>query len=175
MHGAARRLRDVLSYVKPPRPPILMSERICGQILKEYRVRQRRRRLIEVAALAACLLIAVGFLYWSQPAKVVENPNSLGPKVATPSLKESLQEAGAAVVSLTRRTADETLENTKLLLPAPDSERKHRAEDLSFEAPVQSLRMVEEGVAAGFEPVALSARRAVNLFVREVSRPDERP
>jgi hypothetical protein len=152
-----------------------MSERICGQILKEYRVRQRRRRLIEVAALAACLVVAVGFLNWSRPAKVVENPNPLGAEVASPSLKESLQEAGAAVVSLTRRTADETLENTKLLLPAPDSAGKHRAEDPSFEGPVQSLRMVEEGVAAGIEPVALSARRAVNLFVREVSRPDERP
>ena len=176
-HGAAWLLRDRLCYLKSPRPPVLMSERICTQVLKEYRIRQRRRRLVEVAALAACLVIAIGLLYWSTSGKVTESPNSHGSEVATsaPSLKSSLQEAGAAVFSLTRRTADETLQNTKLLLPAPDAERKRRAEDLAFEAPVQSLRLVEEGVAAGFEPVAMSARRAVNLIVREVSRPDERP
>ena len=34
-----------------------------------------------------------------------------------------------------------------------------------LEAPVQSLRDIQEGMAAGLEPVATSARRAVGFFL----------
>jgi hypothetical protein len=37
-----------------------------------------------------------------------------------------------------------------------------------LEPGTQSLREAQEGVAVGFEPVTSSARRAVNLFLREI-------
>ena len=82
-----------------------------------------------------------------------------------------------AVVALTRRTADETMSETKLLLPVnlsqasvADSQELEQA----FEPPAQSLREIQEGMSAGLEPVTTSARRAVGFFLgerRELSYP----
>src|SRR5207302_304859 len=93
------------------------------------------------------------------------------PPAAPPSLDESVKDAGAALVALTRRTAHETFGQTRLLLPdvSPPVPRPHP--DLwqqTVEQPAQSLREAGAGVSTGLGPVADSARRAVDMFLQEI-------
>ena len=76
-----------------------------------------------------------------------------------------------AVVSLTRRTADETIDQTRLLLPVniPQASLSAAPELRQvLEPPAQSLREIQESMSVGLEPVATSARRAVGFFLREI-------
>ena len=90
-----------------------------------------------------------------------------GPPPTT--LRDSMTEAGSAVASLTSRTADETLAKTQGLLPVV-TDPSLNALDLGppLDPQARSLREAGEGVTAGLEPVADSARRAVGLFFREL-------
>jgi hypothetical protein len=74
------------------------------------------------------------------------------------------------VVGLTRRTADETVGQGRLLLPAvvARAERPDAGGPGPMDPPLRSLRTTGEGVSAGLEPVTSSARRAVDLFFHEI-------
>jgi hypothetical protein len=82
--------------------------------------------------------------------------------------------AGAAVASLTTRTAGETVERTKVLLPAVEPSLGKFDLPPALDEPTRSLRGAGEGVTA-LEPVADSARRAVGLFVRDLSPVEAAP
>src|SRR5947209_1416504 len=175
LHRAAQRLLDGLSHVAPPRPPADLAERICQQVLVERSRRRRWRRRLTTAALAASLLLLASAIYLA-----VQTGSRIPPSAAlaerkhspdSPSLHRHLEEAGLAVVALTRRTADETMDQTKFLLPVslPDASLSDAlALGQALESPAQSLRELQEGMSAGLEPVATSARRAVDLFWREL-------
>jgi hypothetical protein len=86
-------------------------------------------------------------------------------------LHRRIEEAGLAVVALTRKTADETVGQTKFLLPVSiphtavgDAQELEQA----LGPPARSLREIQDGMSAGLEPVATSARRAVGFFLREI-------
>src|SRR6516162_1161730 len=124
LHRTARCLQDGIRYLKPPSPRPGSSERIHAAILAEYRRARRRRQAVSVFAVAASVVIAVmSGAYLSR----IENPPQSAELIASSppmrSLQENVAEAGALVVSLTRRTADETLENTKLLIPSGPNDR----------------------------------------------------
>jgi hypothetical protein len=102
-------------------------------------------------------------------------PQQAQPAPAPPSLRENVEEATSAVASLTRRTAGETVEQGRLLLPAvslPAPEQAALAEPL--EPPVESLRQAGQGVTTSLAPVTTSARRAVDLFLRDIPPMAER-
>ncbi len=97
---------------------------------------------------------------------------------AAPSLSENMAEAASAVASLARRTADETVSNSQLLvppvsLPMPDQD----AVASPLDPPAESLRQAGRGVVAGLEPVTGSAVRAFDLFRRDIApmAPDAKP
>jgi hypothetical protein len=79
-------------------------------------------------------------------------------------------EAGAAVVALTQRVADETVEDTQLLLPRGDAPPLPAADVLqqTLGPPAHSLQEAGQIVSAGLDPVVMSARRAFDLFWREL-------
>jgi hypothetical protein len=90
-----------------------------------------------------------------------------------------MAEAGTAMAALTTRTASETVDQTRSLLPLlPTS----TVEVLS-EPPLEPLREASEGVSAGLAPVAEHARRAVGVFFRDLpmgrgepaARPTQKP
>ena len=75
------------------------------------------------------------------------------------------------MVALVNRTADETVGQSRVLLPQGVSTPALPASETwqpTLEPGADSLREAQEGVALGFEPVTSSARRAVNLFLREI-------
>jgi hypothetical protein len=95
------------------------------------------------------------------------------PLPTVPSVRDSVAEASSAVVSLTRRTADETREQTRFLteaLPMPGN--VFEALPPAREQPVTAaLQETGQRVATGFEPVTSSARRALSMFLRESPAP----
>jgi predicted anti-sigma-YlaC factor YlaD len=171
LNGAAVRLSEGLRLLAPPAPPPDLAARIVARLTRKGRLRRPRGRRVAVPlALAACLLVAIAArLYWPRSPTPADKPGS-GPvveqkKPAPPDpvdLRASVDEAKQAVVALTARTADEAVDRARRLLPpAP-------ATPAPPPAPAQALREAGEGVSDGLEPVTNSARRAVDLFLREL-------
>jgi hypothetical protein len=175
---ATQRLRDGLLALTPPCPPPGLANRVAARLVAE-RLRAHRRRVGAWAAVAAGLLVAFGLgLGWSRlfpPKPAHPSVPEAGithkdePALLPVHLRQSLAEAGSAVASLTGRAADETVGQTRLLIPSLPRPEQGAA------GSAQSLRDAGRGVSEGFEPVAESARRAVGLFFREIPmRQDKR-
>jgi hypothetical protein len=81
-------------------------------------------------------------------------------------LRDGLAEAGSALAGLTRRAAAETVGRGRVLFPPV--ELPPPALDVTLDPAVRPLGDARAGLAEGLEPVATSARRAVNLFWREL-------
>ena len=178
LHGATQCLLASLRMHVPPQPPADLLERIYQSLLGERARAARRRRLLINFALAASLLLTPYAVYitarsvWirTAPRELTQSLPQPAP-TASPSLQRRIEEAGLAVVALTRQTADETVGQTKLLLPVsvPQAAVADVPEwDQAFQPPARSLREIQEGMSAGLEPVATSARRAIGLFLREI-------
>lgn len=168
LYGAARHLRKLFEQLVQPVPPPDLTERIVVSVQADHRQRFLLRRVIGFGALAASLLVAGWFaLPYYRPVPEPSNLVEVLPKAATPSLEESLHDATAAVVALTRRTTSETVENSRLLAAlvpeVPMPEAQILVADSASTAP---LRELQESVSEGIEPVASSFRRATDLFLR---------
>jgi Putative zinc-finger len=168
---AAERLARGLDLRRlPPAAPDL-ADRIVRRVQADARAR-RVRRLVVGLALAAGLLLAVGLLRRGG-GPPVERPGRVAVRRELPlsSLQKELGEAGQAVVALTRRTADETVTRTRMLLPEvplPAPPPVAPTAKVGPDAAEQSLRDVGRSVTSGLEPVTNSARRALSLFLREL-------
>jgi hypothetical protein len=185
--AAGGRLAEALSQLEPPAPPPGLARAITAEVLSDFRGR-RARRVRRGAAVAAAVLLVLAlralqvprpdtasptpFLVRSQPEAPAPTPLTLpGQNRSAPAvpLRDAVGEAGSAVVSLTSRTADEAVGHTRLLLPVVSSPT---LPDLNLPAPLEPavgpLREASQGVSAGLEPVATSARRAVDLFLRDL-------
>jgi hypothetical protein len=181
LEAAARRLEDGLRRLASPLPPPDLAQRIADRVLSDRRrvERRARRSLAATLALAACLLVALALrLDWRTAADVGDGEPSaqnvakvpLAPQKqpAPPTLRESVAEAGGAVASLTNQTADEAMASTRWLVPRVPTPQLPEVKLSSIEPPTAPLREAGEGVSAGLEPVTNSARRAVDLFLREL-------
>jgi len=184
LQTAAGRLIQALGVQVAPAPPSRMSDQIVSLVLSDITSQQQarkrwNRRLGVTAALAASLLLAVTMGYfWRQSNRRPgpPNPDTLVIKEEKPTRAQAqpslnIQEAGSALVALVNRTADETVGQSRVLLPQGVSTPALPASETwqpTLEPGADSLREAQEGVALGFEPVTSSARRAVNLFLREI-------
>jgi hypothetical protein len=207
LHAAAIRLRVGLLAAAAPTPPAGLSDRIVAGVLKDQRARRRMRRRIVFAvvglAAAASLVIAVffrggtsggslaqvhqslhDFLFPRPPVRVVafdpshSMPDGDKEPPAPPSLNDNMEQATSAVASLARRTADQTVNDGQLLVPSVTLPMpKEEGVTPTLEPPAESLREAGHGVASGLEPVAHHARRAFNLFLRDMPpvTPDTKP
>ncbi len=184
---AARRLQDGLGLLTSPLPPPDLAARITDRVLLDRRrVRRRARRRWAVSlALAAGLFLALAFrLDWrGQPAgqesneteAIVKDRTPEPPVAELPTLRESAAELGGAVAALTSQTAEETMGQTRWLMPKVSSPALPKVDLTSIEPPTRPLREAGEGVSAGLEPLTNSARRAVDLFLRELPPMETEP
>lgn len=175
-HAAAGRLLDGLRLLVAPQPPAGLRDQVVARVLADQRARRRRVRLLTALAVAASLLVAglAGYSWLLPPGPPVVPPEPMPlvktPDPAAPSLRDSMAEAGSAVVNLTRRKADETVSQTRLLWPSvtpPALDDPHVLGE-PLDPPARSLREAGQNVSAGLEPVTSSARRALDLFLREI-------
>jgi hypothetical protein len=175
---AVQQLEAGLQRHRPCAPPPSLAGRIADQILAEQRVIRRYRRGLATAALVAASLVLAAYAgtNWLWPRQHGVAPSEPGvarvPPAATvpaPSFDRSVEEAGVALVGLVGRTAGETVDTSRFLLPGsmPGTSAAGFWQ-APLEPPVQSLREAGQGVSQGLEPVATSARRAVNLFFGEI-------
>jgi hypothetical protein len=181
--AAARRLDRGLRLLVPPAPPAYLAERVVALVAADRR--RRRYRLLfaaSAAAVAALLLLAAWQAFFHadplapapspDPSAVAQRP---APSADAPpdapgraTLHDSVAAAGSAMASLTSRTADETVERTRMLWPVVEPPLGKFDLQPPLEPPTHSLQEAGQGVSAGLEPVADSARRAVGLFLREL-------
>jgi hypothetical protein len=173
---AAGRLRNGLRRLEPPTPPLGLANQIVSHALAARRTRLRRR-VLAVTALAAGLLVAATLyvlLPQSNVPSVPGNDNVVQvPPVSQPiaSLRDSVAEAGSALAELTQRAADDTFGQTRSLVSGTvkaASFDENRVLQDTLDPPARSLREAGQTVTMGLEPVTQSARRAFDLFLRDL-------
>jgi len=183
LQAAARCLLEGLRAQIAPAPPDGLEQRIYQTVFRQSRQRYRLRRLVFAGAMAAGILAAVtaGFIWKSRTDKQTSSGLAMRsvpldkPK-PSPSINQSVEEAGKAVLAMTRRAADETVGQSRMLLPQilPETPATGIPEiEPLLEQPSRSLREIQTGMTAALEPVTSSARRAMDLFLREL-QPRER-
>jgi hypothetical protein len=191
LHAASSRLSAALCRLTPPRPPSDLTGRILAAVLNDRQAeRKRRRRRLAVSALAASLLLcatAIGFYRFdvfkfgqtvSQPIAVdqhlpPDNHEPLAP--ATASVRDTVTEAGNALAALTTRTADETVGQSRLLVPLVTGPSLDELDMPLALEPTMSYFEAGQGVTVALEPVTNSARRAVDLFRRDLPHVESAP
>lgn len=158
--------------------PAGLSERVLTGVLTS----QRRRRWARFAAsgvtLAASVLIFVMAFRPREPeSQIVSVAVALPPKVdpkrpvePKKPLGDSVNEAREAIVKLTKRTANETRDQSVKLLPDPNLANGPDAGE-----GLEPLADARSGAAKSVEPMRSSAKRAFNLFIRAADPPDRRP
>lgn len=172
---AGRRLQDGLRLLVAPIPPADLAARITARVRRERR--RTRRRWAAGFALAAAVLIALGLRgTWpgrtpendARPSQTVVKNEPAREEKAASTLRESAAELSAIFSALSNQTADETLGQTRRWVSNVSSPALPQVDLTAMEPPTQPLRQAGEGVSEGLEPVTTSARRAVDLFLREL-------
>lgn len=164
------------SLVALPRPievPSSLTDRVLGAALSARRRRQFGRRVGVSIALAASVLVAVIAVspgtQTVTESRTVAAARPVDPATPRKPLGQSVAEARDAIVALTRRTAEETRETSTNLIPRPELTGLPEA-GIGLE-PLSDARA---GAALSVEPLANSARRALNLFLRAADPPAKR-
>jgi hypothetical protein len=175
LHAASVQLLVGLRLIPPPAPPVDLANRITAAVQRSRRQFLGRRRFVVPLAVAAGLLIAIGGrLFLGQWLAGTVPPHSEqttvqgpAPAVETKGLRDSVAEAGQAVVSLTSRAAGEAVNSARWLVPqVPPAIVPLRQP--APKLPVEALQQAAEGVGKGLAPVADSARRFTDVFLREL-------
>jgi len=170
---AARRLEHGLRQAPPVRVPENLADRILAKMQAEP---ARRRRRIGFAAAGLALAASVAIVVfaiapWEEPVPVsiaITLPQIPEPKVAQNAPPEwSLDQAESAVASLTRKTANQTLSLRLPSLALPDMTPSVDPLE-QLEPAVTSIGEIGHGAVFGVAPITNSARRAVDMFWREL-------
>lgn len=168
--AAARRMQAVLGRSRFPEPTQLTTERLVETLIAD----RRRRQFFRWAGpftLAASVLLAVWLLWAGWP---FAGPSTKpAPELARPKpaalFRDELAGAGEAVLALAGRAARESVE--PFAVPLPDWDPTLVAAGGVTEAldpAAAALADAKQGLADGFAPVADSAKRAMNLFHRDL-------
>jgi hypothetical protein len=173
LRARSKQLLNGLHALNSPAPPADLPLRIGRAVMAQVRLRLVFRRAALVSAAAASIVaILSASHFWPRGSDksivVVPQPDSSARSLT---LNRSVTVAGEAVLAITRRAADETMDHGRILLPAAFSDAPRAAVPelgLLLGPPSQSLREIQDNMTAGLEPVTSSARRAVNLFLREL-------
>jgi anti-sigma factor RsiW len=172
---AGRRLQDGLRLLAAPVPPPDLAERIAARV--RLKRRRARRRWVAALAFAASMLMALGLrITWpgrtpeddARPSQTAAKNEPAREEKAASTLRESAAELGEIFTSLGSQTAEETVGQTRRWVSNVPSAALPQVDLTAMEPPTQPLRQAGEGVSEGLEPVTTSARRAVDLFLREL-------
>jgi anti-sigma factor RsiW len=171
---AARLVNEFSRPLFLPAPPGWLSRRVEARLLQQARRAMWTRRLVAAAALAASLVLATGIWFAAFRPRVNTPTASREPgrPAAVPSLQRQVEEAGQAFVSLTERAARSTVGESRFFLPplAPPALSGDEVVLETLQPTGQSLEEIKRGMKAGLEPMADSARRAVDLFLGQMQK-----
>jgi hypothetical protein len=169
--AAARQLRSTPFTL--PEPPPGLAGRIVTATVRDRRV--RRRRFVGAVLAASMLVGTAAYLMRPTPAEpreivhVVPPAPPVVPEAPPPRVSDQFAEAGSAVVAITLRARDQTVNPTRTLIPPPEALTVPTAGALpGIEPAAESLAGMPDAARSGIEPVTDKTRRAVNLFLRDV-------
>jgi hypothetical protein len=173
LHASGNRLLEGLRIQGSPVPSADLSMRIRRAVVAQARRQLVFRRAAVISAAAASIVAVLSANYFwprrgDKPLVAVVQPNTSDRSLT---LNRSVTEAGEAVLAITRKAADETVGQGRMLLPnvLPDTPRADMPELAALLGPPsRSLREIQDNMTAGLEPVTSSARRALDLFLREL-------
>jgi hypothetical protein len=171
---AARKLQAGLKLLEPESPPADFAQKVMAHGIAAPARPSRRFwwRAGAVVALAASVLLAI---YWIQDGHgqpVQPAPETIVQRQEAPQqpqrLDASLDEAGDAVAALTRKAAPPPLD-----LHWPSLQLPSDAPLQQLEPAVASIQSVGQGAVFSVSPITSSAKRAADLFWRELGAGDE--
>lgn len=171
---AVERLLAGVAALTPLAAPPALTSRLCDALLLESRPghrprprpRPRWRRLASTAGLiAAALLLTLGI--GKAPVRVARLSDPMVSRGEPPiePLRHSVEKAGTALARITSRTAERMGDGA--LVPPPVSPTLPPM-GATIEPPLEPLREASAGVQSGLAPMTDSARRAVELFLRDL-------
>ena len=171
LHAVARTMLRGLSQSAVAAPPDGFADGVVLAVLRHRSRRRPRRPQMYSTPGAAALLAALGVFRLNHEEADKSGQVVVQPETTQPSLQENVQQAGQALADLTRRTAADTLQSGRTLLPAVDfsgaTEPQATLADMSTE-PRRALSDAVGGVSVGLEPLAASAWQAASFFRREM-------
>jgi hypothetical protein len=171
------RLLAAVESLTPAAPPPQLADRLTSGLLNEAKARKTARwrtRAAVLGGLAAAAALLLAFGLWWRPADKTrhqDDPPVVERREPPPPLRDNVARASDAVASLTNKTAKDSTKEPSMLLSAV----KDSTEPLTrVPAPVEPkldkpMREAADGVTNGLAPVTDSARRAVGLFLRDLS------
>lgn len=154
-------------FVRLPAPvvPSDLASRVFAAAVSDRRRRRRLRFAGAGLSLAASLLVGVFAVRSRVDAQTVEEKSYTLAPPAKP-LGDAMAEARDALVALSKRTANETRDRSILLIPPAKLPDMPGADER-----LEPLADARTGAARSVEPIAASARRAVNFFLRAADTP----
>jgi hypothetical protein len=183
LHAASRRLVRGLRLSTPPAPPAELAPAIAAAAVRAFRRKRVLHRSAFAVAMAAAVMIVLGLRFAIGPSHiptpVPELAKGIPPRPAivaagprekptSPPLRSAVEEVREAMASFTTRAADEAMGQTRLLLPAVPGSTLGKLDFAATDAPTRPLREAGKNLTASLDPVANSARRAVDLFLRDL-------
>jgi len=168
-------LAGALSQSESVVVPVELTDRILKSAVSARRRTMMMRWTGVGVALAASIVVAVVAIRLPESKQnvvsVARAPTPPpAPKVDPPKpLGDSMNEARDAFVSLTRRTATETRDQSAMLIPMPKV-----PEPPAGGGGMESLADARTGAARSVEPIRDSAKRALSFFARAAD-PPQRP
>ncbi|MFO0811125.1 MAG: hypothetical protein U0746_21050 [Gemmataceae bacterium] len=161
------RLRAAELVLACPAPTVTVSPLLTAQIVAAVRrdtMRRRRMRWLAWSG-AAGVAVAAGIAVMVTVRPADESAVvRVEPAPASVIEPLHLDQVGEAVVAFSKRTAASAADQGRLLLP----EVPIPATLPALEGTSRPLAEARTGLAQGFEPVATSARRALNLVWRDL-------
>lgn len=185
LHVAVGRLQRGLRLLAPPSPPQTLAGQIAARLQADQRwpLEWRRRITFGLATAAAILLVVFGWLF--RPASDTSTPENRGeqtqlaehqqpaqasnkPAEDSVDLQGSVSDMSSVMVNAATRTTDAAVAESRAFLPLVSSAPlPSRQVPPTMEQPL-SLKEAGHGVSDGLSPVTDSARRAVDLFLRDL-------
>src|SRR5262249_26272554 len=156
LHDASQRLRRGLCLLAPSSVPAGLLDRVVAAVRIDRRQRQRQRfRLAGALALAASVLVIVlagQMLPGPTPPRDTGFASVRPASFEKPSIRDTVAEAGSAVADLTKKTVDQAVDHTRVLLPSMD---EVLLSPMELPSPLEptSLTGAGQGVSAGLEPL----------------------
>jgi hypothetical protein len=179
LHRGAHRLTQAFALLRPPTPPGTLTDDVLRGLHADQRRRIGLRFGLAAAAIAAFLMLAFGVhLFRPRPQgnEVAVAPPTVppAPAVPAPTLRETVNEASQAFGQLTARAADETVAPARtfwpVLKPAPLDEWDR---PVPLEDSTRPLKETGQSAVVAIEPVTRSARRALDLLLRDLPPMDK--
>ncbi len=180
---AAKQLRRGLALLPVPATPEGFADRVKARVLlRPRRLPATRWWLAAAASLLVAGLATVALwdlLDWFPKGGTSPRTPRFVEAQKLPSLRQEVAAAGSATRDLTRSLARDAVDHAGILVPPAErlpatawSPSWSPGLSPGLETEVAPLRQAGRTVASGLEPVTHSARRAWDMFVRELPLSD---